>query len=120
MMLTLEASPTALIEVAHPVAAPDTDRGAAAAAERPGATVCLLDLPGDRTAVIARVESPGSAENPVPARLAELGFLPGERVRIVARAALGGPVAVRVGTGTFALRREEAACVRVWPGAIPR
>jgi ferrous iron transport protein A len=47
-------------------------------------------------------------------RLIEIGFLPGERVRIIARGALGGtPVAVRVGTSTFALRRIEARCVRV-------
>ena len=47
-------------------------------------------------------------------RLVEIGFLPGERVRIVARGALGGaPLAVRVGTSTFALRRIEARCVQV-------
>ncbi|MFO1467687.1 MAG: FeoA family protein [Steroidobacteraceae bacterium] len=49
-------------------------------------------------------------------RLSELGFLPGERVRIVARGFLTGePLAVRVGTGTFALRRFEAAVIRVEP-----
>jgi len=47
-------------------------------------------------------------------RLIEIGFLPGERVRIVARGALGGtPLAVRVGTSTFALRRMEARCIHV-------
>lgn len=53
-----------------------------------------------------------------PQRLEELGFLPGERVMITARGAPGGePLAVRVGHSTFALRRAEAACVRVrpWP-----
>jgi ferrous iron transport protein A len=49
-------------------------------------------------------------------RLAELGFLPGERLRIVARGFLGRePIAVRIGTGTFALRLFEAACIRVCP-----
>jgi ferrous iron transport protein A len=53
-------------------------------------------------------------------RLAELGFLPGETVRIVARGLLGRePIAVRIGTGTFALRRFEAACVRVCPEMSP-
>jgi ferrous iron transport protein A len=48
--------------------------------------------------------------------LAEIGFLPGERVRIVARNAFSGePIAVRVGTGTFALRKFEAACVTIEP-----
>jgi ferrous iron transport protein A len=48
--------------------------------------------------------------------LAELGFLPGEAVRIVARGLLArAPIAVRIGTGTFALRLFEAACIRVCP-----
>lgn len=51
-------------------------------------------------------------------RLQELGFLPGEPVMVMARAAPGGqPLAVRVGQSLFALRREEAACVRVRPAA---
>ena len=49
-------------------------------------------------------------------RLAELGFLPGEAVRIVAKGLMArAPIAVRVGTGTFALRLFEAACIRVCP-----
>ena len=49
-------------------------------------------------------------------RLAELGFLPGEAVRIVARGLMArAPIAVRIGTGTFALRLFEAACIRVCP-----
>jgi ferrous iron transport protein A len=48
-------------------------------------------------------------------RLTELGFLPGEAVRIVARGLLKAPIAVRIGTGTFALRLFEAACIRVTP-----
>jgi ferrous iron transport protein A len=53
-------------------------------------------------------------------RLEELGFLPGERVLVLTRGRRGGdPLAVRVGHSTFALRRVEAACVRVrpWPTA---
>lgn len=47
-------------------------------------------------------------------RLAEIGFLPGERVEIVARGGgRGGPIAVRVGSATFALRAHEAALLRV-------
>jgi ferrous iron transport protein A len=49
-------------------------------------------------------------------RLVELGFLPGESVRVVARGMLSrAPIAVRIGTGTFALRLFEAACIRVRP-----
>jgi ferrous iron transport protein A len=68
----------------------------------------------------ARVVSVSSGEGAAPLemgrRLAELGFLPGEPVRIVARGLLSRePLAVRVGTGTFALRLFEAACIRVCP-----
>jgi ferrous iron transport protein A len=68
----------------------------------------------------ARVVSVGAADASTPAelgrRLAELGFLPGEAVRIVARGLMArAPIAVRIGTGTFALRLFEAACIRVRP-----
>jgi len=44
--------------------------------------------------------------------LEEIGFIPGEQVVLMARAAWGGdPLVVRVGQSTFALRRAEAACV---------
>jgi ferrous iron transport protein A len=68
----------------------------------------------------ARVVSVSAANSKTPAevgrRLSELGFLPGEAVRIVARGFLArAPIAVRIGTGTFALRLFEAACIRVCP-----
>jgi ferrous iron transport protein A len=41
------------------------------------------------------------------------------RLRIVARGFLGRePIAVRIGTGTFALRLFEAACIRVCPEPV--
>ena len=47
-------------------------------------------------------------------RLMEIGFLPGEHVRIVATGFPGpDPLAVRVGAATFALRRYEASRVMV-------
>jgi ferrous iron transport protein A len=72
----------------------------------------------------ARVTSVSAAHAKAPAelgrRLAELGFLPGEAVRIVARGMLArAPIAVRIGTGTFALRLFEAACIRVCPEQPP-
>jgi ferrous iron transport protein A len=77
----------------------------------------LADLKPGTT---ARVVSVSSADAAAPVelgrRLAELGFLPGEAVRIVARGLMArAPIAVRVGTGTFALRLFEAACIRVRP-----
>ncbi|HEY1092894.1 MAG TPA: FeoA family protein [Burkholderiaceae bacterium] len=50
--------------------------------------------------------------------LEEIGFLPGERVSLLARAMPGGdPLVVRVGHSTFALRCAEAACIAVAPAA---
>jgi ferrous iron transport protein A len=49
-------------------------------------------------------------------RLLEIGFLPGEVVRVVARSfPRNDPIAVRVGHTTFALRSREAAMIRVRP-----
>ena len=48
------------------------------------------------------------------ARLRDLGFVPGARCEVIARMWPGGdPMAVRIGGSTFALRRAEAAAVRV-------
>ena len=68
--------------------------------------------PGQRHVVTA-VEAP--AHCPEWAEwLEELGFIPGEQVMLMTRAALGGdPLVVRVGQSTFALRAAEAACVHV-------
>lgn len=50
----------------------------------------------------------------VALRLLEIGFLPGETVRVIAHGFPGhDPLAVRVGHTTFALRSHEAALVQV-------
>jgi ferrous iron transport protein A len=77
----------------------------------------LTDL---RVGKRARVVSVSAVDGTTPVelgrRLAELGFLPGEAVRVVARGLMArAPIAVRIGTGTFALRLFEAACIRVCP-----
>jgi len=49
-------------------------------------------------------------------RLMELGFVPGERIRMLKRGLPGGdPLAVKVGETTFALRRFEAALISIKP-----
>jgi len=82
------------------------------------ASINLTDLKTGTSARVISVDHGGGAE--LGRRLAELGFLPGERLRIVARGMLGKePIAVRIGTGTFALRLFEAACIRVAPERAP-
>jgi ferrous iron transport protein A len=77
----------------------------------------LADLAtGIRARVVAVAAADSRASADLGRRLAELGFLPGESLRIVARGLFGRePIAVRIGTGTFALRLFEAACIRVSP-----
>ncbi len=58
----------------------------------------------------------GAAGEGLQQQLADLGFTVGERAMVMRRAWPGGdPLAVRVGSSTFALRRAEAACVLVEP-----
>lgn len=47
-------------------------------------------------------------------RLLELGFAPGEKIRVVAESfPRRDPMAVRLGNATFALRRHEAAMIHI-------
>jgi len=65
---------------------------------------------------LAPTDYQGSAGVDVSRRLMELGFVPGERIRMLRRALPGGdPLAVKVGQSTFALRRFEAALISVKP-----
>jgi len=49
-------------------------------------------------------------------RLMELGFVPGEKIRMLKRGMPGGePLAIKVGNSTFALRRFEAALISIQP-----
>jgi Fe2+ transport system protein FeoA len=74
-------------------------------------------LPERRWATVSDVTVPtAGVDRELVLRLVELGFVPGERVRIVAEG-IGGrePMAVRVGHTTFALRRHEASFIIVEP-----
>ena len=73
----------------------------------------LSDLPKGAEAQVERVESV-DATDAIARRLRDLGFVRGEAVRIVATGPLGAePLLVQVGHTRFALRRSEAARVRV-------
>jgi ferrous iron transport protein A len=81
------------------------------------AVMGLVNLPRGRAAAGADVQAPSTVLADLPARLRELGFLDGEEVEVLASGLSGGPLAVRVGETTFALRLREAECVTV--RAIP-
>jgi ferrous iron transport protein A len=77
------------------------------------AVMALVKLPRGRAASVAEVTESSSPAESLPARLRELGFLDGEEVQVLASGLAGGPLAVRIGETTFALRRAEAECVLV-------
>lgn len=77
------------------------------------ASLRLCDLALRDRAVVDHV-APQRPDDPVAARLRDLGFVSGEPVRLTARSAFGGgPLLVAIGTTRFALRREEASRVIV-------
>lgn len=75
--------------------------------------VNLCQLPRRTPALVEGVETVGTVD-PIARRLGELGFVPGEPVEVMAAGPFGGdPLLVQVGYTRFALRRSEAARVRV-------
>jgi ferrous iron transport protein A len=82
------------------------------------ALIGLHELPRGVEAEIVDLVPPAAADDPgLRLRLLEIGFLPGEVVRVIAQGHPGAdPLAVRVGHTTFALRRHEASLVRVRAG----
>ncbi|MBS0509329.1 MAG: ferrous iron transport protein A [Proteobacteria bacterium] len=81
----------------------------------PGQPQGLDSLPRGVAATVAGLrQAEGGRASALALRLMEIGFLPGEPVRIIASGfPAADPLAVRVGQATFALRRHEAAQVLV-------
>ncbi|MEP6505968.1 MAG: FeoA family protein [Betaproteobacteria bacterium] len=90
--------------------------------------VPLTTLSRNATGIVAgvRVAAPGVDFETDPAlermalRLIEIGFVQGAQLRVIAFGQPGDdPIGVRVGgrggISSFALRRQEASCVWVWP-----
>ncbi len=76
----------------------------------------LDKLPVRAKATIADIK-PGSHDGgALKRRLMELGFVPGEQVQVLRRVFAGrGPLAVRIGTSTFAMRKLESSLIEVIP-----
>jgi len=70
----------------------------------------LSDLAPADWATLVGISSPDPAQK---RRLEDLGFITGSRVVIIARAGLGGPIAVKTPGGVFALRLAEARDILV-------
>lgn len=73
----------------------------------------LSDLALHDRAVVEQVID-AYPDDPISARLRDLGFVPGEPLRVTAKGPFGGnPLLIAIGTTRFALRRTEAARVIV-------
>ena len=73
----------------------------------------LAELPIRTAAFVERVDD-AAPNDAIARRMRELGFVAGEEVEIVATGPLGAePLLVQVGFTRFALRRSEAARVRL-------
>ncbi|MBB1088917.1 ferrous iron transport protein A [Lysobacter sp. SG-8] len=76
----------------------------------------LSELPRRTVARVECVEE-AAPNDPIARRLRELGFVAGERVEMMAAGPFSAdPLLVQVGYTRFALRRSEAARVRVSNG----
>lgn len=92
-----------------------TAQAAGVAPLTPPAALTLATAPVGRSFVVRSVLASDHAPD-WPSQLADIGFLPGERVAVMARGMPGNdPLVVRVGLSTFALRAAEAACVQIQP-----
>jgi ferrous iron transport protein A len=74
----------------------------------------LDQLSAGQTATVLAVDDVPGTTDIISRRLRELGFVQGEPVRLLTRGPFGAePLLVQVGYTRFALRRAEAARVRV-------
>lgn len=69
----------------------------------------LLELPQDRWAQVEKVEG----DEALCTRLLEMGFTPGECVRVIAASPFHNPIAVNLRGTVFALRDYEASCLKI-------
>ena len=74
----------------------------------------LSDLPAGRSADVAQMDAPG----PMGRRLLDTGFTEGTRVQCLYAAPSGEPRAYLVRGAVIALRREDAARVRLLEDSI--
>jgi ferrous iron transport protein A len=73
----------------------------------------LSDLEKGVAAVVEEVHDAHAAD-PIARRLRDLGFVPGEPLRVIAHGPWGAePLLVQIGWTRFALRRSEASRVSV-------
>ena len=74
----------------------------------------LEQIPLGVRARVSKISSTGDRREDIRGQLEDIGFLPGEQVEVLRKGLLGqGPILIRVGSSTFALRESEARLVEV-------
>lgn len=71
----------------------------------------LADLGCGECAVICAIRGDHLADTSTCTRLLEIGFTPGQEVKVIAKSPFRDPLAVSIRGSVFALRRHEAQCV---------
>ena len=73
----------------------------------------LNELPINVTQRVKKV-NPFTLMPEIEHQLAEIGFIPGEKVTVLRKNFFGGdPMMIRIGLSTFALRKQEATLIEV-------
>ncbi|MBU3620821.1 FeoA domain-containing protein [Polynucleobacter sp. CS-Odin-A6] len=74
----------------------------------------LQEIPLGIRARVSQIAPLDNQQHDIRCQLEDIGFLPGEQVEVLRKGLLGqGPILVRVGSSTFALRESEARMVQV-------
>lgn len=126
-MTMLDLSPAPFARPAPVDAIGTPARGSPASVGKEPAAIALSDLAvGGFATIHAVLPARDDVDRDLVLRLIEIGFVPGERVRVVAQGRPGRePIAVRLSAtdsgrrtmsgSTFAMRRHEANFIRVVP-----
>lgn len=81
----------------------------AASPETPGSPGTLAGLPDGAEALVCRI----GGRRTVTRRLLEMGLLPGTKVKVIRRAALGDPIEVRLRRYNLSLRLDDGEAIEV-------
>lgn len=73
----------------------------------------IADLSCGECAVICKVTSKTLSPDSPCVRLMEIGFTPGQEVRMIAKSPFSDPLAVSIRGTVIALRKQEAECILV-------
>ena len=72
----------------------------------------LNDLKSEEFGIVIELLSDGAERR----RMLDLGILPGTEIEVVMKSPMGDPTAYRIRDAVIALRKEQAALIKIKPG----